>query len=399
MRAVNQLTTSKVKKLSAKGRYADGAGLYLYVSESGSKSWVYRWKVNGRRREMGLGGFPKVSLARARERAFEAKEHILDGIDPIAEKKKQTEPIFSECVDQFLGSMENQWRNEKHRKQWRMTLDVYCKPIAGKRVSEIDTHDVLTVLQPIWQTKQETASRLRGRIERVLDYAAIHGWREGVNPAMWRGHLKSVLPPRQKLARGHHSAISYRDLPILMGQLTEIETPSSSALQFLILTAARTSEVIRATWDEIDHEKGVWTVPAIRMKAGRDHRVPLSEQALSRLAISEGSSGHLFPGKQQGRPLSNMAMAQVLRRLGRQDITVHGMRSAFRDWVGEETNFPREIAEAALAHRIGDAAEQAYRRQDALEKRRVMMEAWSQYLSDDISDKVVALANQSNFKP
>ncbi|MEM8653003.1 MAG: Arm DNA-binding domain-containing protein, partial [Pseudomonadota bacterium] len=227
MRAVNQLTISRVKSLSATGRYADGAGLYLYIAKGGSKSWVYRWKTDGRRRELGLGGFPTVTLARARERAAKAREQVLDGVDPIADKKKQKEPIFSECVEQFLSSMETQWGNEKHRQQWRMTLTKYCSPISDMRVSKIDTQDVLSVLQPIWQSKNETASRLRGRIERVLDFATIHGWRDGNNPALWRGHLKSVLPARQKLTRGHHAAISYKDLPKLVEKLMSSEATSA----------------------------------------------------------------------------------------------------------------------------------------------------------------------------
>lgn len=381
MRAINQLTTTKVKRLSDRGRYADGAGLYLYIAAGGSKSWVYRWKVNGRRRELGLGGFPGVTLARARDRAAKAREHILDGIDPIAEKRKLAEPIFSDCVDQFLKSMESQWRNEKHRKQWRMTLTEYCKPISALRVSEIDTPKILSVLQPIWQSKPETASRLRGRIERVLDFATIHGWREGTNPALWRGHLKSVLPARQRLSRGHHKAIAYNELPKLFEVLREDESTTSRALRFLILTAARTGEVLNATKAEIDPEKQVWTIPAERMKAGRIHRVPLSENALALTGEDVGENSYLFSNKKGSKPLSNMAMAQLLKRRGYDGITVHGMRSAFRDWVSEETSFPREVAEAALAHRVGDATEQAYRRGDALQKRRELMQAWEWYLN------------------
>lgn len=287
--------------------------------------------------------------------------------------------------------MESQWRNDKHRKQWRMTLTNYCEPIGQTKVSQIDIHKILSVLQPIWQTKPETASRLRGRIERVLDFATIHGWREGSNPALWRGNLKSILPARQRLSRGHHSAISFKELPNLMHRLDGVETTSSKALMFLVLTAARTGEVTNAKWDEIDQNESVWTIPAHRMKASREHRVPLTTTAISVLKCSKIESEFLFPGGRPLKPLSNMAMSNHLKRLGYNDVTVHGMRSAFRDWVGDETNFPREIAEAALAHRIGDATEQAYRRQDALKKRRRLMEAWEAFLMGQATGNVIAI--------
>lgn len=396
MRPVNRLTVSSVKSMSQRGRYSDGAGLYLYVAPGGSKSWVYRWKVNGRRRELGLGGFPAVSLAKARERAGDARGQLLEGIDPIATKKRSAEPNFAECVDKFLGSMESQWRNDKHKKQWRMTLTEYCKPMASLPVSKIDTQHILSVLNPIWREKPETASRLRGRIERVLDYASIHGWRSGANPAVWRGHLKSVLPARQRLSRGHHAAINYKELPTLFAKLGGSEGQASRALRFLILTAARTSEVLGATHTEVDGDQKVWMVPADRMKAGKEHRVPLSDVALELTNGSNPSSNYIFNGSIKDKPLSNMAMSQLLKRLGYPNITVHGMRSAFRDWVGEETQFPREIAEAALAHRVGNAVEQAYRRKDGLEKRRTLMSAWESFLMRKDNGKVVQLHTPSH---
>lgn len=287
--------------------------------------------------------------------------------------------------------MESQWKNDKHRKQWRMTLTNYCKPIAQTKVSKIDIHKILSVLQPIWQAKPETTSRLRGRIERVLDFATIHGWREGSNPALWRGNLKSILPARQRLSRGHHAAISFKDLPTLIQRLDEVETTSAKALMFLILTAARTGEVINASWDEIDEDEGIWTIPAHRMKASLEHRVPLTITASSILKSNKTETKFIFPGGRAQEPLSNMAMSNLLKRLGYNNITVHGMRSTFRDWVGDETSFPREIAEAALAHRIGDTTEQAYRRQDALNKRRRLMEAWEVFLMGQKTGNVIAI--------
>ena len=396
-RITNSLSDTRVKSLSVPGRYADGNGLYLYVKPSGARSWVYRWKEQGKRRELGLGGYPTVSLARARQRAKDARESLLDGSDPILEKKRASEPLFQDCVTEFLEARETEWRNEKHRAQWRMTLTKYAKPIARKRVSKVGTEDILRVLKPIWTEKHETASRLRGRIERVLDYAEAHGWRSGDNPARWRGHLKDVLPARQKLTRGHHSAIDYKDLPAFMKALRANESVSARALEFLILTASRTGEVIGAEHGEIDTVEMIWTVPAERMKAGREHRVPLVDRASEIAQQFAGVSDYLFPGGRRGRPLSNMAMAKVLLNLHRSDITVHGFRSAFRDWVGDSTKFPREIAEQALAHRVGNATEQAYRRRDALERRRELMEAWAGYLEEQPAN-VVKISSISRVK-
>ena len=273
----------------------------------------------------------------------------------------------------------------------------YAKPIARKQVSKIGTEDILRVLKPMWTEKHEMASRLRGWIERVLDYAEAHGWRLGDNPARWRGHLKDVLPARQKLTRGHHSAIVYKDLPAFMNALRASESVSARALEFLILTAGRTGEVIGAEHGEIDTVEMVWTAPAERMKAGREHRVPLVDRALEIAQQFAGVSDYLFPGGRRGRPLSNMAMSNVLLNLHRSDITVHGFRSAFRDWVGDSTKFPREIAEQALAHRVGTATEQAYRRRDALERRWELMEAWAGYLEEQPAN-VVKISSISRVK-
>lgn len=287
---------------------------------------------------------------------------------------------FGEAADAFIKGMSASWRNEKHQAQWEMTLRVYCESIRRKRVSDISTDDVLGILQPIWGTKPETASRLRGRIERVLDFAKARGLREGENPARWRGHLNLILPRRQKLTRGHHKAMPFKGLPSFMQRLRLSNGVSARALEFLILTAARSGEVLGMRWDEVDIDEMVWTVPAHRMKGAREHRVPLSPRAMEILGEMRDTrvSEYVFPGFKRDRPLSVMALEMILRRM-QIDATVHGFRSAFRDWVGERTDFPREIAEAALAHLVGDEVERAYRRGDALEKRRELMAAWAIY--------------------
>ncbi|WP_244430893.1 site-specific integrase [Methylocystis sp. ATCC 49242] len=372
---------------AAPGEYADGGGLYLRVAESGSRTWVYRFSWQGRRPEMGLGAVADgVGLADARAARDEARKLVRAGINPIearrdAKRAGEKNKTFGAVADDFVAAKSPQWRNEKHLAQWAMTLEKYAAPIRHKPVDEITTEDVLTVLQPLWATRPETASRLRGRIESVLDAAKALGLREGENPARWRGHLSHLLPKRQKLARGHHAAMPYAEVPAFVRRLREHRSASALALEFCILTAARTGEVIGAQWGEIDMAGKVWTVPAARMKAARPHRIPLSGRAtaiLEKLHVIRFSE-YVFPGQRRGKPLSNMAMEMVLRRMCVEDATVHGFRSAFRDWAGNETHFPREIVEAALAHVVGDKAEQAYRRGDALEKRRALMDAWSAF--------------------
>jgi len=385
-RTLQKLTDLVVRSAKLKaGRHSDGGGLYLNVSPTGSKSWLFMWARNGKRREMGLGPYPDVSLAKARGLASENREAVAAGRDPIAEKAKEEEPTFSECVTKFLDSVESQWRNEKHRAQWRSTLTDHCEVLKSIKVSSVTTNDVLKVLTPIWTVLPETASRLRGRIERVLDFAKAKGWRTGENPALWRGHLKSVLPARQKLTRGHHAAMNYEEVPGFIADLQTAEAMAARALEFLILSAARSGEVLGAKWSEIDVAGKVWTVPKERMKAGREHRVPLTDRALSILSPllehKPKSTGYVFPGQKKDRPLSVMSMTMLMRRMKLGQYTVHGFRSAFRDWAGDKTTFPREIAEAALAHRVGDETERAYRRSDALAKRRKLMEAWEKYLT------------------
>ena len=384
-RMQSKLTDATCRAAKDPGRLSDGGGLYLLVKPTGAKSWVFMWKKDGRRREMGLGTFPAVKLARARTLAAEQRAKVAAGLDPIADRERVDEPTFGACADQFLAAMEVQWRNPKHRAQWRMTLETYAEPLRGKRVSEIDTNDVLKVLTPLWTRTPETASRLRGRIERVLDYARARGWRTGENPALWRGHLKNVLPAPVKLSRGHHAAMPHAEVPAFVARLQGLTGLSARALEFLILTAGRSGEIREAVWDEVDLDAAIWVIPAMRMKAGREHRVPLVPRAveileqMQRLRVSE----YIFPGQSPGRPLSLMAFEMLMRRLKAEAYTVHGFRSSFRDWAGDLTDFPREIAEAALAHSVGDATERAYRRGDALAKRRMLMVAWAAHCAGE----------------
>lgn len=400
-REAAKLTARTVQSAREPGRYADGGGLYLHVGPTGSRSWLFMWKTDGRRREMGLGPVRDVPLARARELAEEARRTVRAGRDPIRERDQAAKAAeaalaraktFGEAADALLDDVSEGWRNDKHRKQWRMTLTTYCASIRDKAVAEITTEDVLSVLKPLWTRVPETASRLRGRMERVLSYAKVKGWRTGENPALWRGHLALMLPKRQKLTRGHHKAMPFEDVPGFIAKLRETEGISARALEFAILTAARSGEVLGARWIEIDLDARVWTVPAGRMKAGREHRVPLCDRAVEIIgAMSENrTSDFVFPGMRPQKPLSIMALEMVMRR-AEADSTVHGFRSSFRDWCGERTTYPREIAEAALAHLVGNEVERAYRRGDALEKRRKLMSAWGAFCEPMIGANVVAI--------
>ncbi|PPD46060.1 MAG: integrase [Methylocystis sp.] len=408
-RARNKLTTRGVAALSLQpGRHSDGGSLYLVIDGEGAtmrRRWLYLFNWSGKRREMGIGGFPAVSLAEARKARDEAERLVRAGRDPIAareaaRREQAGKPTFGNVADAFIEAKSAEWRNEKHGAQWRMTLTKYAAPLRNRPVEQIDTEAVLSVLQPIWNRKPETAARLRGRIEVVLDAARAKGHipQNDANPARWRGHLDKLLPKRQQLSRGHHPAMSYADVPAFVVKLRGSEAIAAIALEFTILTAARSGEVLGARWAEIEMGARVWTVPASRMKAAREHRVPLSGRAVAVLKkLAEANVGEfVFPGQCADKPLSSMAMEMVLRRMKQDDVTVHGFRSAFRDWAGNETHFPREVAEAALAHVIGDKAEQAYRRGDALEKRRALMEAWAQHVDDaGSSPNVIALRGRA----
>lgn len=396
-RTLNRLKSRQVETLGP-GRHSDGGGLYLDRDATGRSRWVFMWTRNGKRREMGLGPANKggVSLAAAREAAATARDVLSKGGDPIeardaAKREPVPVPTFGEFADELVKTLGAQWRNPKHRAQWSMTLKTYAKSLRGLPVNRIDTEAVLDVLRPLWEAKPETASRLRGRIERVLDAAKAKGHRSGENPARWRGHLDHLLPKRQKLTRGHHEALPYAKLPEFMGELRERDAVAALALEFLILTAARSGEVRGARWSEIDLEGKVWTVPAARMKAGREHRVPLSARAVEILETAKAltteaqpDKAYVFPGPVPTKPMSENAFGALLKRM-KVEVTAHGFRSSFRDWAGEVSTFPREVAEAALAHVVGDATERAYRRGDALEKRRKLMEAWAGYAEPKVA--------------
>lgn len=326
-RQFNKLSARKVETLTISGRHSDGGGLYLSISESGARSWLFMFKKAGRRREMGLGSARAVPLSLARTMAAEARQHVASGRDPLAMRVQPAAMTFRAAAAALVESMSPSWRNAKHRSQWTMTLTVYCAPIAALAVSEISTDDVLRVLKPLWLTKPETASRLRGRIERTLDFAKARGMRSGENPARWRGHFDALLPKRPKLTRGHHKALPFDELPAFMSKLRERTGPAPAALEFAILAAARSGEVLGARWQEIDLDARVWTVPAERMKAGRVHRVPLSDRAAAVLKamLAVRTSEFVFPGMKADRPLSVMALEMVLRRM-KVDATVHGFR-------------------------------------------------------------------------
>jgi integrase len=397
---INRLSAVKVASTKKAGFYADGDGLYLQVTESGSRSWVFRFKKCGRNRDMGLGSLNTVGLAEARGMAAECRRQRLQGIDPIEARKSGRAQAqldaahsitFDDCRDKFISAHRAAWANDKHLRQWESTLKTYVTPVFGVLpVQNVDVALVLRVLEPIWATKPETASRVRGRIERILDWAKARGFRQGENPARWRGHLDILLARRGRVRRvRHHGALPYAELPAFLLKIRQRDAVAARALEFAILTVARTGEVLGARWDEIDLENEVWTVPASRMKAGREHRVPMSTAAMTiakRLkAIRQND--FVFPGERRNRPLSNMSMLMMLRRMSREDLTVHGFRSTFRDWAAEQTNFPREIAEAALAHVIADRTEAAYRRGDLFEKRKNLMKAWAAYCQMDPSGR------------
>lgn len=397
-RALNRLSARFVATAVEAGRYADGGNLYLSISPNGGRRWVFLFRWRGKPTEMGLGSTRDVTLARAREKAAEARALVADGLNPMeAREQKRAIPTFGDAADALIASMEPSWRNPKHIAQWKMTLTEYAGPLRRKTVDAVTTEDVLGVLRPIWQAKPETASRVRGRIESVLDAARAQGHREGENPARWRGHLDKLLPARKVLARGHHAAMPYADVPEFVGKLRENPTISNLALEFTILTAGRSGEVMGATWAEIDVGKRLWSIPAERMKGGRVHQVPLTDRMIEILEnMRERGGAFVFPGAKPDKPLSVMALAMAMRRAEVGHFTPHGFRSAFRDWCGDETDFARDVAEAALAHALRDATEAAYRRATALEKRRSLMTAWNAYLSPASTDNVVALHSRKS---
>lgn len=396
-RELNRLSARAVATLATPGRHADGGGLHLVIAPGGSRKWVFRFTLGGKTHDLGLGGAREVSLAEARQKAAGHLDAIRRGENPKTERTTEAAPLFGAFALDYVETMQSQWRNEKHISQWRMTITSYAAPLHGMALDAIGTDDVLGVLKPLWSRVPETAERLRGRIEAVLDAAKAKGWRAGENPARWRGHLEQLLPRRQRLTRGHHAALPYDDIAAFMGELRTRRAMAARALEFIILTGTRSGEALNATWAEIDLAKGVWTVPASRMKAGREHRVPLTKAALVLLdrvkPLAGDGGGFLFPGEVQGRtaadakpeqkinpdkPISAASLAKLLKNMKR-EVTIHGMRSTFRDWAAETTGFPHEVCEMALAHTIPNKAEAAYRRGDLFEKRRELMEAWAAF--------------------
>ena len=388
---LQRLSALAVNRTTKPGLYGDGGGLYLRVGRNGAKRWAFRFMLNSRQHEMGFGGLNKVSLADARKKAGDARLLLSEGRSPLIHRHENAEKqsakgnrsmTFDQCAEVYISAHEVAWKNEKHRQQWRNTIATYVSPVFGSApVQKVDTDHIIRVIEPIWSKKTETARRLRGRIEIILDWAKVRGYRTGENPARWRGHLSHLLPARNK-ARPvkHHAALLYADIPAFMNKLREMDGIAALALEFVILTAARTSEVIYARWPEIDLKKRMWTVPAVRMKGGREHRVPVSAAAIAVLTRAKTLDGeYVFPGATSATPLSNMALLMLLGRMDCGDITTHGFRSTFRDWAAEETNFPSEVVEMALAHAIQSKTEAAYRRADLIEKRTRLMEAWAAY--------------------
>ena len=389
-----ELSALEISRLREPDKYAVGGvtGLYLYVTDTGARSWVLRTTIAKKRRHMGLGAYPSVSLAQAREAARKAKAEILAGTDPIDERQKLAAKLHEEKFKQitfeqsavaYIEAHGKSWKNEKHRAQWSSTLITYAFPKIGKlAVKDVTQSHVLSILEPIWAEKNETASRLRGRIEAVLDWATVKKYREGENPALWKGRLDKLLPaPNKVQKKNHHKALSINEIPHFFKKLKEKEGISPKALEFTILTAARSGEVRGAQWSEIDIKKAVWTIPASRMKAGSEHREPLSDQAIKILKSMPRIDGseYVFPSS-KGGALSDMALLTVMRRMS-VDAVPHGFRSTFRDWAGECTNYPREVAEQALAHTLQNKVEAAYRRGDSLDKRRKMMQEWADFCS------------------
>lgn len=391
-RTLNKLSATFVAKTKEPGRHSDGGGLYLFIDADGRRRWIFMFTKSGKRTELGLGSARDLSLADARTQAAALRSVIENGGDPrSALRKARSGTNFGDFADEYVKGMRPSWRNEKHAAQWEMTLTNYAAKLRPMPIESITTEDVLSVLKDLWTRTPETAERLRGRIERVLDAAKAKGLREGENPARWRGHLDRLLPKRQRLQRGHHTALPYEEVPSFMAELRERQAPAARLLEFTILTAARTGEAMGSTWAEVDLDKALWTIPKERMKAGAEHRVPLSPRAVTilREAFAEQMqiwgtpAQYIFAARKPDKLLSSMAMAMLLRRMGTKAgeriVTVHGFRSTFRDWAAETTGFPHEVCEMALAHTVDQRVEGAYRRGDLFEKRRKLMDAWASY--------------------
>jgi integrase len=403
-RQINRLSARTVSTVKKAGRHPDGGGLYLSISPNGGRRWVFIFKRGGKSREMGLGAAKTVSLAQARDLAGEVRAFLAKGLDPIAERAARTRGAtshrlsFRDCAVRYIKDNQAGWKNTIHTSQWTTTLEKYVYPTIGSlAVADIGVGDVITILEPIWATKTETASRVRGRIETVLDWAKARGYREAENPARWRGHLDKLLPPRTKVSRvRHHPALAYAEIGLFLTELRQQSCVSAQALEFTILTAARTRETTGASIEEFDLAAKQWTVSGERMKAGKDHRVPLSPRAVEIVKTAMAFHGAkarptnwLFHGIRKDKHLGSGAMLSLLDRMGHGNVTVHGFRSTFRDWAAECTNFPNQVVEMALAHAIEDKSEAAYRRGDLFKKRAALMTAWSNYCESPRGSVVV----------
>lgn len=420
--AQGKLTALKVESLSSPGRYADIGGLYLSISKGGTKSWLYRYQLQGSRRWMGLGSYHKVSntLAMARAKVVENKALFNKGLDPLDNKKALKQArldeieeskrasrlramTFKVCAENYMAIMAAEWSNPKHRQQWINTLDTYAYPYIGDMpVNSIDTEHVRQCLDPIWNTKTETATRVRQRIESVIAYAIVNKYREQENPAVWKGALDKLYPKPSKVKEnrcqsageeGHHNALNYADLPAFITRLTLMSGTAAIALKFLILTTSRTGEVRFARWDEFDLEKKEWNISRVRMKGRKEHRVALSNAAVEIISDLPRFDEWVFPSGKIGKPMSDGAMSAVLKRMDMKDITVHGFRSTFRDYIGEETGFPHRLAEYALAHSLSDDTERAYARGDQLKRRFELMEHWADYVDSAKAGNVIPISN------
>ena len=391
----NRLTALRVRALKEPGRYADGGGLYLLIGRNNARAWLFRYRDRrtGKLRDRGLGPLADVSLEKARERAAACRLQLIDGLDPI-EASRETRVAarleharrltFEACATAYIEANKAGWRNAKHEAQWSSSLATHAALLMPIPVAEIDTTIVLKALEPIWASKTETATRVRGRIECVLDWAKVRGARAGENPARWRGHLDKLLPKPGKLkAVEHHPALPYDDVPAFILELRNRDGVTAQALELQILTAARPGEIVRARWSEFDLSAKVWTVPASRMKGNREHRVPLSDRAMQLLRSISSSGEFVFPGAKEKAPLTIAAPLEMLKEL-RPGVVPHGFRSTFRDWCADRTAYPRDVAEAALAHVVKDKTEAAYRRSDLFEKRRRLMADWAKFCSTPV---------------
>ena len=392
----HRLTALKVERAKAQGYLCDGHGLYLKIRKGGSKTWAYIWTANKKRTEISLGsaaGAQPLSLAKARAEAAKIRQQIGDGLDPIAQRNKDAPKTFLHVANLLLAELMPTWKSPKSGDQWKRSLLVACEPLHHMPINAISDADCRKVVMPVWKRTPETGRRLRKRLERVLGYAEAHGMREGVNPARWNGHFKEAMIGSDKIKRRHFPAMPYAEIPAFINKLHDIGSVTALALEFTILTAARSGETLGARWPEIDFEQALWTIPAQRMKNGYAHNVPLVPRAIEilRQMFAAKTSDYVFAGMRPNRPLSDMTMTMMMRRIGVVDYVPHGFRAAFRTWCGNETNTPREVAEAALSHRVGSAVELSYSRGDALEKRRRLMPLWAEYCAGESLSAVVRL--------